>query len=513
MKKVIFIMLLSLLFCSLLACNSESSANETESESLSATEAPAETAKPATTPKGIVEQLEPTATVFSSTTNCKEAILLSTEKETLLSRLEGAGFTKLDASRIEGATFDATILTNGKEAVTLYSKPNSTELRVMWEPLGYIGTELLSPNNETATGSVSVAQIGTERDKETDNPLVGMCYVIKLASGKAIVIDGGFNNDACEDNLYNSLVNMGIAQIDGKYAIEAWIVTHNHIDHSGTYGTFAQKYANAVELEYIISAYPGSDRIIADGSSSFYAGAFRNAKLINPHASLKYHFGNAVISMFYTPDMLYDPSYKMPYYNNTSLVFKLEAGESEIMFFGDAGDAAARKLLKSYDKTAFKSDIFQMTHHGLNTHQSDGLEWTSIRNIYSAIDAHTVLLPMQSRYDALGRNGRYTVLIEWSIMNFQISYVTNKKDNHGLETITQDYFNEFTAAVENGTSEHETLYGYDGINKITNENGLVTYLGASETKPMITLFELSDGNATLTLNQMLYGWLGAEDIQ
>ncbi|MBQ7375369.1 MAG: hypothetical protein IJW52_00595 [Clostridia bacterium] len=34
-----------------------------------------------------------------------------------------------------------------------------------------------------------------------------------------------------------------------------------------------------------------------------------------------------------------------------------------------------------------------------------------------------------------------------------------------------------------------------------------------ETKPMITLFELSDGNATLTLNQMLYGWLGAEDIQ
>ena len=34
-----------------------------------------------------------------------------------------------------------------------------------------------------------------------------------------------------------------------------------------------------------------------------------------------------------------------------------------------------------------------------------------------------------------------------------------------------------------------------------------------ETKPMITLFELSDGNATLTLNQMLYDWLGAEDIQ
>ena len=513
MKKLIFILVLSLLCCSLLACNGENSANEAGSDTFGATEAPSETAKPATTPKGIVEQLEPTTTVFSSTTNCKEAILLSTEKETLLSRLEGAGFTKLDIGRIEGANFETTMLTNGKEAVTLYSTPNSTELRIMWEPLGYIGTELLSPNNETGTGSVSVAQIGTERANETDNPLVGMCYIIKLSSGKAIVIDGGFNNDACADNLYNSLATMGIAQIDGKYAIEAWIVTHNHIDHSGTYGTFAQKYASSVELEYIISAFPGSDRIVADGSSSFYAGAFRNAKLINPHASLKYHFGNAVISMFYTPDMLYDPSYKMPYYNNTSLVFKLEAGGSEIMFFGDAGDAAARKLLKSYDKTAFKSDIFQMTHHGLTTHQSDGLEWTSIRTLYNAIDAHTALLPMQSRYDALGRNGRYTVLIEWSRADFQISYVTNKSDNHGLETITQDYFNEFTAAVENGTSEHETLYGYDGINKITNQEGLVTYLGASETKPMITMIELSDGNATLTLNQMLYDWLGAEDIQ
>jgi hypothetical protein len=136
------------------------------------------------------------------------------------------------------------------------------------------------------------------------------------------------------------------------------------------------------------------------------------------------------------------------------------------------------------------------------------------KKLYEAIDAHTVLLPMQSRFDGGdGRNGRYTVLIEWSRADFQISYVTNKKDNHGLDTITQDYFNQFTAAVENGTSEHETLYGYDGINKITNENGLVTYLGASETKPMVTMIELSDGNATPTLNQMLYDWLGAEDAQ
>lgn len=506
-RRLIFvIMIFSLIFSSFSACNDESLPSETEEM----TETPSESeAATDNSPEGIIEQLYSNATVISSTKNCKEAVLVGVQKDALLSRFSESGFAKLETNTVEGANFETILLTNDTYEVTVYTAKHSTELRVMWEPIGSVGKEILLPNTNTGAGSATVAQIGTERVSETDNPLVGMCYIIKLSDGKAIIIDGGFNNDACADNLYNSLATMGVAKADGKYAIEAWIVTHDHIDHSGTYKNFSQKYADSVTLKYVISAFPGSSKIVSSGGSAFLPWGFKEAKLINPHAGLKYYFGNAVISMLYTPDMLYDPSAKIAYYNDTSLVFKVEAGGSEVLFFGDAGNMVAQKLLRSYDDATFKSDIFQMTHHGLMTDQSDGLAWMNTKKLYDAIGAHTVLLPMQSRYDALGRNGRYTVLIEWSRVDFQISYVTDKSDDHGLDTITQDYFNEFTASVEDGTNEKETLYGYNGINKLVNSDGLVTYLGANETEPMVTLFELSDGNAVLTLNEMLYDWLSA----
>lgn len=512
-KKFIILFLSILLLLALAACNNDDLPEPTDTDLTDEPQSESE-AITNTSPEGIVKHFDKNVKIESSTTACKEALLLGVPSEKVISTFVELGYEELKLSTIEGAILKTRIFSNGKYAVTIYSIDSFTELRVTWEPIGDIGIEAMSPTAGTGSGSVTVAQIGIERSGEADNPLIGMCYVIKLSNGKAIVIDGGFNTDTCSDNLFNSLAAMEIAKVNGKYAIEAWIITHDHGDHSGAYKKFASTYSPLVTVENIISAFPGSRKLVTGGGSSFYAGAFNSARLINPHGGLKYYFGNATISMLYTPDMLYDASERMTYYNNTSLVFKLEAGGSAITFFGDAGNSAARKIVNSYDAATFKSDVFQMTHHGLLTSVSDGLTWMYTKKLYEAIDAHTVLLPMQSRFDGGdGRNGRYTVLIEWSRADFQISYVTNKKDNHGLDTITQDYFNEFTAAVENGTSEHETLYGYDGINKITNENGLVTYLGASETKPMVTMIELSDGNATLTLNQMLYDWLGAEDIQ
>jgi len=85
----------------------------------------------------------------------------------------------------------------------------------------------------------------------------------------------------------------------------------------------------------------------------------------------------------------------------------------------------------------------------------------------------------------------------------------NENDNHGISGITQQYYDTFVESVANGTNTHATLFGYDGVNKVVNENGLVTYLGANEIAPMVTVFEFSNGKVTLKTNEPLYAWLGA----
>ena len=107
---------------------------------------------------------------------------------------------------------------------------------------------------------------------------------------------------------------------------------------------------------------------------------------------------------------------------------------------------------------------------------------------------------MHSQYEGNARNGRHTVLVEWTNAKYHISFVTNEADNHGLSSISQAYYDEFVASVANKTNEKKTLYGYDGVNKIVNEDGLITFLGSNESAPMVTFFTLANDTVDLGLN-------------
>ena len=174
---------------------------------------------------------------------------------------------------------------------------------------------------------------------------------------------------------------------------------------------------------------------------------------------------------------------------------------------GDAGDVVSAELIASYNTSALKSNIFQLSHHGLYTSAGSTHNWTNQKMVYDAIDADYVFLPMHEYLEGNTRNGRHTVLIAWAASGYQISYVMNTSDNHGLWGIDQNYYTNFVNSVANGTAIKPTLYGYDGINKIVNQNGLITYLGANETDPMITIFELNGDNVTLKTNEELHKWL------
>ncbi len=463
-------------------------------------------------PSEIASALNPDA-VFSTTTGCTEAVIKNVKsKDYIIKSFTDEDFSVLDTDMIDGAKFETIVLAKNSHLVTMYWHENDKTMKILWESVDEKAMSVLSPNEATDKGAIQIVQIGTERVNEKDNPLIGMCYVIKLSDGSAIILDGGFNNTPCADNLYNALEKMDIAKDGyGKYIIKAWSFSHGHVDHTGIMYSFSLKYSNSVTVEYLIHNIPANNAIspldcnVSDFDNT-WKNAFPNAVRINPHAGIKYYFGNATLEMLYTPDLVATPSSPITYYNNSSIVMKVVGAGASLLSYGDAADDASLAMFNNYATSAFKCDIVQITHHGLYTGPNASNEWPNLKKIYEATQAPYAFLPMQSRY-GMGnseRNGRFTVIVEWGYYGrTQMAFVVNET----LLPVSQSEFNSFVD-LQMSSPSGRTVLGYNGINKITNEQGMTTYLGANNYSPMVTIFEFSNSAATLTLNEDLYSWLG-----
>ena len=471
-------------------------------------------------PDEMIAAMFPSASVMNSGVECKEIVVTGlTGKDSVINQMiNDYNFTVYASeNKIAGAKYETVVLTRGSYVVTVYWNATSGEMRIMWEKVKSGTLDYLMPNEGvTGVGAAQIAQIGTERVSETDNPLNGMCYIVKLSDGRAIVVDGGFNNTACVENLISSLGKMGIKQENGKYVIATWIFSHGHGDHIGAFLTAsgASEYYNCFDIESFMLNLPADSSIISiTGNESKLVSSMKtlypNAKRITPHAGLNYYFGNVTIEMLYTPELVYSKSAKVANYNDSSLIFKVVADGASALIFGDAVEVAAAKMYSLYESTAFASDILHITHHGLYTEANNGHGWTELKKVYEASGAKIAFLAMQSRYASDTRNGRFTVMVQWCNAGYQISYVMNEKDKAAIfgNTIEQAEYDQFVkeGKVTNVvTVPVSSLYGYDGVNKVTNEQGMVTYLGANESTPMATVFTLSGGEATLVLNVELY---------
>ncbi len=493
----------------------------------------------ATSPEAIIKNISPDTPILRNGSKSREAILYTNDTYLYTSVFMACGYKQKFVNNIAGAKVQTSIFTNDKYAVTFHYQ-NET-LRVIWESVNAIGTDILSKTDSTGLGSVTISQIGIERGTDsngnalqTDNPLNGLCYIIKTDDGRAIIVDGGFQTKECADNIYNTLKKLDIRRnADDKFEIAAWIITHAHEDHIGAFISFAALYGkDNATVEYVIHSFPGENIYDEAGNNigvanvednisqqiSLFEAARKSrypySKVISPHANLNYYIDNVTISMLYSPELIYEANAPVDYFNNTSLAFKIGVGNTNALILGDAAENAARVMNSSYSSSAFKCNILQITHHAMFTGANYGHTWTELRAIYDATNASLALLPLHSRYEGeAGRNGRFTMLSQWTDSMYQISYVTNEYDVpngwYALNDSTrQDRFTEFEKSGTVNGAITLSLYGYDGTNVILNENGLRTYLGGTYYTPMVTTFSLSSGVAELVKNEELYVWLG-----
>lgn len=484
-----------------------SSSSNNNSSSNNDSNNPSDAAK--LSPMEIIRKINGTTPILQTTASgCYLTVIPNiNDKSTVTRMFINEGFAPVEVDSINGAVFETLVFSRNETIVTMYYNKTKSEMRIMWEDESYL--KYFKPNSSTSKGLIEIAQIAAERQTEVDNPGTGMCYIIKLSNEHAIIIDGGEHNQSCANNIYSSLERLDIAKKDDKFLIDAWIFTHGHYDHVGAFLKFTPEYKDYVSVDAFVLAIPNNESITAmEGKHDIIYDVETNypsSTIINPHAGLKYYFGNLTVSMLYTPDMYYASGKKITFYNDTSLIFKVEGGNSSMVFFGDAGEEAAKTMLSSYAPSTFKADAMQITHHGLAVVPNFKSDSENIRKVYEHINAKYALLPMGTRSPTETRNGRYTVLVDWCNSNYQSAFFMDKTDNHGVQ-LTQAYWDNFAASVENGTNTHATLYGYDGKNIIKNGKGLTTYIATSEMDCMVTILSFNGGKITVKTNEILHSW-------
>ncbi len=233
----------------------------------------------------------------------------------------------------------------------------------------------------------------------------GMGYIIRLADGRLIVIDGGFEYEDSADALYEAIREE--ARGEGKPRIAALILSHGHHDHTGAFCTFCPRYADMVEIERIFynqclteEACKNISAGYAIKTQKYIKTYFPNAEHIKPFSGQVYGIGGVRLEFFWTmsdylPRVIpneRDANEEKPKrgdLNIQSSVFRISTKDTSVFFMADMTRLAADTVSRRYG-IALKSDIVQVAHHGVDDPVAPRSQ-NATREIYDLIAPQTAI--------------------------------------------------------------------------------------------------------------------------
>ncbi len=297
--------------------------------------------------------------------------------DTYLGALKNNGFEVYAENKMADNVF-ATLISE-TETVTVYFIKSEGKIRVISEP-----RKALYPRKED--------NVYTNTDKQNLLTAIkgdlsleesSMSYVIRLSDGSFIVIDGGLGTGPDPENLLNMMKSQ--SKDMEKPVVSAWIFTHCHDDHIGTFNVFSEKYHDSIVLEKIYYNFQTDEDILQgngkfmldDSKENYKALRYTNFKkvlenyypsvpTVIPHTGDKYYIKNAVIDVLYTWEDKLPEDVKT--INNSSTVFKLTIQGQTMLITGDIESKDITEAMVERYGDFIKCDFVQAPHHGLTNH-------------------------------------------------------------------------------------------------------------------------------------------------
>lgn len=206
----------------------------------------------------------------------------------------------------------------------------------------------------------------------------GNCYIIQLKNGHFILEDGGKVQDAPYILDYLEELTPG----DEKPVIEAWFISHAHIDHMGAMQVIMNdaSMCDRIYVEGVYFVEPGPkilDVITSEDPSqnvwfvnnsvkAFKTETGEMPNLYRPHLGERYYFCDISIEVPLTLEQIPADAYYATDFNDTSLWLLHNIEGQRFLHAGDAGISSTRMAMSYYDKSFFELDVFSVLHHGIN---------------------------------------------------------------------------------------------------------------------------------------------------
>lgn len=215
----------------------------------------------------------------------------------------------------------------------------------------------------------------TQLKANTDRQMMG--YILQTSNNKTVVIDGGTEGDA--QNLIEWINKQG-----GK--VDAWYITHPHIDHMGAFMKIVEETEIPIEKIYVtlndLEWYRQNEPSRIEEIERFFT-VIQNSRINDKVSEVTLGEKMEIDGLNFEILGVKNPEITNRAVNNSSMVIKMYANKTSVLFLGDTGEDSGKKLLKEQGEN-LKSDIVQMAHHGQNGVAED---------VYKMIDPEICLWP------------------------------------------------------------------------------------------------------------------------
>ena len=376
---------------------------------------------------------------------CYDVIIKDTSAEeykSYISLLTEKGYATYSENEIAGSLF--TVLYTDDYTVNAGFYNNINEVRIIIEPFEDDTLPTLKSDAAPIT-TTQLTMIGLDNLIGGEYQNNGLCLIYRLSDGSFIIVDGGHSEDASvsANDILSALREQSkdYAASDKDIRIAAWIITHPHSDH---FGTFVKAYSqfSSMKIERIFGnfwpeetfdALQSAKDSFASGKYSTYTQTYGIAEKIGadyvvPHVGQVWYFGDTAFEFLYTVESFLPRT--TPTFNTSSLIFRTITTDSSgkeytVMVTGD-GTGYTMQIIADTFGEELKCDLVQLAHHGSITSGNSG----GTQKAYELMSPSVLFWPVgQNHYSTVATYTYNHVLLEGRNPNFAELYIAGWQGN------------------------------------------------------------------------------------